>query len=700
MSPSSLHFSLNIISRADGKSTVAAAAYRSDEKLYDERNGRSFQFKKHEVQPESFILAPSHAPEWVNDREKLWNEVEKVEKRWNSQLSREIVIALPNDLNNEQQRELIENYTKSQFVKKGMVADVNIHRDKGHNPHAHVMLTMRPFNEDGSWGVKRPFSGEFDEKGKKIYLENPWDNQDNLSLWRDNYQDLVNATYERLNLERRFDLRSFERQGRDEKATVHMGHVAAGIEERAKENALKKGIEYHPVTNEGQLNEKIKKANAELAPYQKELVKTDSKIIDLEQKKNEFKNDIRRSIEKSGVWNALTEKEKTSITYVRNRMKQDVNLNVALKCQNQFANWEQSLSHKSNLLRQEKSIIESAQKTYVDYKKAPENTIEKDRAKYKLQRFGFSAENFSTEVKERIDQFNKNANSFKAEKAKFIENKENVKEAVQVLEAVTISQAKVLYNGDEKLKSLHPAEVDKLVQEFRTTGRVIPLDNVREYLDKTVTPSAKKDMSLVDQYDKLRKDNQFVINWNNSVKRKEAELINIKDSNPKEYQEKMKDFAQQRNVIAERFKQVKTSISILEKSMIVKVKEQYPNEKWMDRIDGNTASKILRANQKENRIIPIQEFMKHLDKKKENAHSGLERNVPEKNNHFEKDSSSSSAKDLNNNFDKKVAQSSMMNAVANSIQGFMDDSDKGRKTNIDRALEAEKRRNKNRGMSR
>lgn len=700
MSPSSLHFSLNIISRKDGRSTVAAAAYRSDEKLYDERNGRSFQFKKHEEQPESFILAPSHAPEWVNDREKLWNEVEKVEKRWTSQLSREIVIALPNDLNNEQQRELIENYTKSQFVEKGMVADVNIHRDKDHNPHAHIMLTMRPFNEDGSWGEKRPFSGEFDEKGRKIYLDNPWDNKDNLSLWRDNYQELVNATYERLNLERRFDLRSFERQGRDEKATVHMGHVAAGIEERAKEKALKNGIEYKPVTNEGMLNEKIKKANAELAPYRRELVKTDSKIIDLEQKKNEFKNDIRRSIEKSGVWNALTDKEKTSITYIRNRMKQDVNLNVALKCQSQFSNWEKSLTNKSNELRQEKSSIETAQKAHEEYKKAPDNTIAKDRAKLQLERLGFNAENFSNEVRTRIEQFNKNANSFKAEKAKFIENKDNVKEAIKVLEAVSISQAKVLYNGDEKLNKLHPAEVDKLVQEFKTSGRIIPLENAREYLDKTNTISTKKDMSLVDQYDKLRKDNQFLINWNNSIKRKEAELIHIKESNPKEHQEKMKDIASQRSVIAERFKQVKTSLSIVEKSMVVKVKEQYPSEKWMERIDGNTAAKILRANQKENRIVPIQEFMKHLDKQKENTHGGLGRNVPERSNQLEKDKSNASSNDLNKDFDKKLAQSSMMNTVANSIQGFIDDSDKGKKTNINRALDAEKRKNRNRGMSR
>ncbi len=122
--------------------------------------------KKHDIQPESFILAPSNAKEWVYDREKLWNEVEKVERNWNSQLSREVLIAIPNDLNHEQQRELVSEFVRKNFVEEGMIADVNIHRDKDHNPHAHIMLTMRPIDEEGNWMPKRRCIGE-DQNGKK-----------------------------------------------------------------------------------------------------------------------------------------------------------------------------------------------------------------------------------------------------------------------------------------------------------------------------------------------------------------------------------------------------------------------------------------------------------------------------------------------------------------------------------------------------
>ncbi|GAA3332363.1 hypothetical protein GCM10020331_092180 [Ectobacillus funiculus] len=122
------------------------------------------------MKPESFILAPSHAPEWVNNRERLWNEVEKVERAWNAQLSREIVMAIPHELSNQQQRKLVEKFVEENFVSEGMVADVNIHRDKDHNPHAHIMLTMRPFNPDGEWAPKQPFIG-YDENGKKRSLE-------------------------------------------------------------------------------------------------------------------------------------------------------------------------------------------------------------------------------------------------------------------------------------------------------------------------------------------------------------------------------------------------------------------------------------------------------------------------------------------------------------------------------------------------
>ena len=693
MSTSSLHFSVNIISRKQGRSTVACAAYRSDEKLYDERNQRSFQFKKHEVQPESFILAPSHAPEWVNEREKLWNEVEQVEKRWTSQLSREVLIAIPNDLNNEQQRELVESYVQSQFVEKGMVADVNIHRDKDHNPHAHIMLTMRPFNEDGTWGEKRPFTGELDKNGKKIYKDNPWDHKENVQIWRNEYQELVNRTYERLNLERRFDLRSYERQGKEQLGTIHLGHIAAGMEKVAKEKAMKEGVEYQPVTRQGKLNADIENANHELSVYQQELAKSNAKVIELEQKKKEMEMDIRRSLEKSGLWKVMSPKEKTSIMYVRNRMKQDVTLSVALKCQTQFENWERSLNNKASDLKTEVSIIDQSKKIYQEYTVSPDNTIAKDRAKIQLERLGFSSSNYLNELKVREENFKKNLTSFKAEKEKFIENKEKVNDAVKVLEGITINQAKILYNSDKNLNDFHVLEVDKLVQEFRTSGNVIPLDNAREYLNKIDNPKPFKEMSLVGQYDKFKKDNQFVVNWKRSLDRKENEADKIRSSNPVEYAKAKEDIAQQRAALAERLKHIKTSMNVLEKAMVVKVKEQYPKEIRLEKIDGRTAANILRTNEKEKRIVPVDEFMKYLDKGKKN-NPLQDRNIDSNN------VSNDDRKIIGDSYNKQHAQAEVMRNIASSIQSFMDDSEKGRKTNIDRALDENKNRKRNNGLSR
>ncbi|MGE7609664.1 MobQ family relaxase [Peribacillus frigoritolerans] len=697
MSASSLHFSVNIISRKQGRSTVACAAYRSDGKLYDDRNQRTFVFKKHEQKPESFILSPSHAPEWVNDREKLWNEVEKTEKRWTSQLSREVLIAIPNDLNNEQQRELVESYVNSQFVEKGMVADVNIHRDKDHNPHAHIMLTMRPFNEDGTWGEKRPFTGELDEKGKKIYMNNPWDHKENVQIWRDSYQDLVNKTYEKLKMERRFDLRSYERQGKDVLGTVHLGHNAAALETKAKEEAMKNGVEYKPVTREGKLNHDIKNANRELEFYQKELTKSNSTLIQLEQKKKEMEMDIRRSLEKSGLWNDISPVEKTSIMFVRNRMKEEVTLSVALKCQSQFENWERSLSNKAKELKEENAVINQSKVLYKDYVSAPDNTIAKDRSKIQLERLGFTAENYKEESNNRAFKLKQNVNSFNAEKEKFIENKGKVNNTVKVLEGITISQAKILYNGNEELNKLPVIEVDKLVQEYRHTGKVIPLEQARDYLNKIDNPKPLKEMSLLDQYDKFKKDNQFVVNWKRSLDKKEIEVEKIRVSDPVKYEKEKEDISQQRLALAERLKHVKTSLNILDKSMISKVKEQYPNEVRLQGIDGKTAAKILKANEKENRIVPIDEYMKYMDKDKK-INPPIQEGNSSSNGTNNKDNSI--GKDMNETYDKNRNQADLMRNVANSIQNIMDDSDKGRKTNIERALDENKAKRRNNGMSR
>ncbi|EMF45521.1 Nickase TraA [Planococcus halocryophilus Or1] len=144
----------NIISKKT-QSAVASASYRSGEELYSERDDEIKSYPQREVAPISFILKPDHAPEWTLEREKLWNEVEKIEKAWNAQLAREVLIALPKELPDDAQQELVQSFVQNEFVDEGMVADVAIHRDKEHNPHAHIMLTVRPFNEDGAWGQKK-----------------------------------------------------------------------------------------------------------------------------------------------------------------------------------------------------------------------------------------------------------------------------------------------------------------------------------------------------------------------------------------------------------------------------------------------------------------------------------------------------------------------------------------------------------------
>ncbi|MDA6082638.1 MobA/MobL family protein, partial [Escherichia coli] len=121
------HFSAQVISRGKGQSAVASASYRSGERLTDERTGE-MKYYVREVQPDTMILAPSNSPEWVQDRNRLWNEVEKSETRVNSRLAREINIALPRELNHDQQKELIRDYVQKEFIDKGMIADVAIHR--------------------------------------------------------------------------------------------------------------------------------------------------------------------------------------------------------------------------------------------------------------------------------------------------------------------------------------------------------------------------------------------------------------------------------------------------------------------------------------------------------------------------------------------------------------------------------------------
>ncbi|MGA3417067.1 MobQ family relaxase [Lactiplantibacillus plantarum] len=227
------HMSFQNISAGKMRSAVASASYRSGEKLFDQKEGRSY-FYARSVMPESFILTPKNAPEWASDREKLWNEVERKDRRANSRYSKEFNVALPVELSEDEQKELLTKYVQENFVDDGMVADVAIHRDHPDNPHAHVMLTNRPFNPDGTWGIKSRKEYILDEKGNKTYTKSgyarnrkiwltDWDKKEKITEWRHNWATAVNQVLEAKNLPDRISEKSYEEQGIDEVATQHEG---------------------------------------------------------------------------------------------------------------------------------------------------------------------------------------------------------------------------------------------------------------------------------------------------------------------------------------------------------------------------------------------------------------------------------------------------------------------------------------------
>ena len=228
------HMSFSNISAGKGRRSIASAAYRSGEKLFDDKEGRSY-FYARSVIPESFILTPKNAPEWANDRQKLWNEVEKKDRKVNSRYAKEFNVALPVELSEDEQKALLTKYVQENFVDQGMVADVAIHRDHPDNPHAHVMLTNRPFNPDGTWGIKSKKKYILDENGNKTYtgtskypksikiLMVDWDRKEKIIEWRHNWAVSVNQILEQKNIPDRISEKSFEDQGIDEVATQHEG---------------------------------------------------------------------------------------------------------------------------------------------------------------------------------------------------------------------------------------------------------------------------------------------------------------------------------------------------------------------------------------------------------------------------------------------------------------------------------------------
>ncbi|MDR0493539.1 MAG: MobA/MobL family protein [Nitrososphaerota archaeon] len=265
------YFTGNIIGRGSGRSSVGAAAYRSGEKLHavgaaayrsgeelrDEDAEMTHNYTKKGGIAYSEIMLPDDAPPKYADRETLWNAVEASERRKNSQLAREIIVALQREFDAQEQLEVLREYIEENFVSKGMIADFSIHNKGDGNPHAHIMLTTRHVSPDG-FGLKN----------------RDWNNKNLFVEWRKNWADVNNRKFEEKGLEERISHLSLEAQGIDREPTIHLGAHASALEKR--------GIR----TKRGDINREIERRNAERAA-QKEAEKAE-----LEQDKTENASNI------------------------------------------------------------------------------------------------------------------------------------------------------------------------------------------------------------------------------------------------------------------------------------------------------------------------------------------------------------------------------------------------------------------------
>ena len=256
------HFNISITQRSRGQSAVAGAAYQSGDKLFSEYDQKYKDYSQKQGIVYTEIMLPSNVPPEFADRETLWNAAEEIEKQWNSQLAQRIVLALPREVPAEQYPQMVRDYCNAFFVSKGMRCDFAIHDPDppGHNPHSHIMLTMRALDENGKWLPKSRKVYDLDENGERIRLPSgnrkchkestvDWNEQTYCEQWRHGWEVIQNRYLELAGSPQRVDLRSYERQGLDIVPTVHMGPTVTQMERR--------GI----ATNIGYLNRDIKSAN-------------------------------------------------------------------------------------------------------------------------------------------------------------------------------------------------------------------------------------------------------------------------------------------------------------------------------------------------------------------------------------------------------------------------------------------------------
>ena len=314
------HLEAKVVSRGAGRSVIAAAAYASCSQLYNDYDGLTHDYTRKHGCLYSEVFLPLYAPEEWKDRQLLWEAVESVEKTKDSRLARELVVALPSELSLDDWKNMLKRFVREQGIELGMCADVNIHDPypPGHNPHSHILFTMRPLDENGKWqaktqkeylckrgGEERGFTADefktaktqgwekqymYQFGEKKEYLtpseaekiegcirtsktpkstrygrQNPftelWNSEEQIFAWRKSWEIIINEEQERHGITDRVDCRSYATRGLTERPTVHEGYHARKLESM--------GI----VSDRCELNRQIRAGNKLLRELKKQVQK-------------------------------------------------------------------------------------------------------------------------------------------------------------------------------------------------------------------------------------------------------------------------------------------------------------------------------------------------------------------------------------------------------------------------------------------
>lgn len=420
------HLEAKVVSRGAGRSACAAAAYMSCSAIYNDYDGIQHDYTRKQGLVWQQVFLPEYAPADWQDRAVLWNAVEETEKTKDSRLAREFVVALPIEFGKDEWQSLISEFISEQFVADGMCADCAIHDTDGHNPHAHIMLTVRPLDEHGKWqyktekeylcvrdGEERGFTASefkaaqtdgwekqypyYIDKKKKEYLppseaeargleradkhpkstkfgrQNPiterWNSDEQLVEWRKAWADTVNRALEHSGIEERIDHRSHAERGLDEQPTVH-----EGVEARAME---RKGF----VSDRCELNRQIKADNALL---------------------RELKSAVRKLMQ--AVRNTVPAMARALEELRANMIIFQYSINRARSGKRKFSNW-----------------LKSAKELYADYTETVKQIKERTKEKKEL-----SAEKKATpilkilrhrELTQRIAQLTEEIEELRSEKA-------------------------------------------------------------------------------------------------------------------------------------------------------------------------------------------------------------------------------------------------------------------------------------------